>query len=76
MKGASHCSFHRVGHTSYFDKVLPTTSFSTYSNLLNHFIFADFLLVEGYQQGALRKQSVISPFKKRFKTISLRKCNW
>ena len=56
MKGAGHCSFHRVGHTSYFEKVLPTTSFSTYSNLLNHFIFADFLLVEGYQQGARRKQ--------------------
>ena len=30
--------------------------------------------VEGYQQGALRKQPTIAPFKEQFKTISLRKC--
>ena len=49
---------------------------STQSDLLNNFIFADFLLIEGYQQSALRKQPVIAPFKERFKTISLRNCNW
>ena len=54
-------------------KVLLITSISAYSNLVNNFIFADFLLIKDYQQGALRKQPVIAPFKERFKTISLRK---
>ena len=54
-------------------KVLLITSISAYSNLLNNLIFADFLLVKDYQQAALRKQPVIAPLKKRFKTISLRK---
>ena len=53
-------------------KDLLITSISAYSNLLNNFIFADFLLVKDYQQVALTKP-VIAPFKKWFKTISLRK---
>ena len=46
------------------------------SNLLNHFIFADFLLKEDYQQGTLQKESVTAPFIERFKTTSLRNSNW
>ena len=46
---------------------------STYSKLLNHFIFARFLLIEGSEQGALRKDRILAPFVERFKTVTLGK---
>ena len=46
---------------------------STYSKLLKHFIYARFLLIEGYKQGALRKELTIAPFVERFKAGTLRK---
>ena len=32
-----------------------------------------FLLIEGYEQGALRKEPIFTPFVERFKTGRLRK---
>ena len=32
-----------------------------------------FLLIEGYEQGALRKEPIFAPFVERFKTGRLRK---
>ena len=39
--------------------------------LLRHCISAKFLLMEGYVQGALRKEMHIAPFVERFKTVAL-----
>ena len=39
---------------------------STYSNLLNHCIFAHPSLIEDYEQGALQKELLISPLTERF----------
>ena len=44
---------------------------SIYSNLLNHFIFVHLLLTKDYEEGALRKELVISPFVEQFKTATL-----
>ena len=46
---------------------------SAYSKLLKHFIFARFLLIEGCEQGALRKELIVAPFVELFKTATLRK---
>ena len=35
--------------------------------MLKHCVVADFLLIEGYVQGALRKELHIAPFLERFK---------
>ena len=45
---------------------------SIYSNSLNHFLFVYFLLIEDYEQGALRKELVSASFVERYKTASLR----
>ena len=45
----------------------------TWFNLLKHWNSAEFLLVEGYAQGALRKELRIAPFVERFKAATLRK---
>ena len=44
---------------------------STWNNLLKHWISVDFFLVEGYGQGALRKEQHIAPFVERFKITTL-----
>ena len=44
---------------------------STCNNLLKHYISADFLLVEGYVQGALQKKLRITPFVECFKIATL-----
>ena len=41
--------------------------------MLNHLIFADFMLTEDYQPGSLRKEPVTVPFIGRFKIASLKK---
>ena len=46
---------------------------SSYSKLLKHFIFAQLLRIEGYEQGALRKELTFVPFVERFKITTLRK---
>ena len=43
----------------YFEKVSLTSFISTSANLLQHFIFARFLLREDYGECALRKEPVI-----------------
>ena len=44
---------------------------SPYSKLLKRFIFARFLLIERYEQGALRKELIVAPFVQRFETGTL-----
>ena len=44
---------------------------NTWNHLLKHCIFVEFLLVEGYMQGALRKELRIAPFVESFETASL-----
>ena len=46
---------------------------STWNNLLKRCISADFLLMDGYAKGALRKELHIAPFVERFKTATLEK---
>ena len=52
-EGASNCCFCKAVSNNFFQKVLLINFISTYSKLLKHFIFARFLLMEGYEQGAL-----------------------
>ena len=47
----------------------------TYSKLLKHFIYARFLLIEGCEQGALRRELIFAPFVERLKTATLRKAS-
>ena len=65
--------FGRATEISYFEKVFMMNSIRTYRNLLKNFIFAHLLLLEDYDQGALRKDSVIATFMEQFKTATLRK---
>ena len=44
---------------------------STWSNLLKYSMSVNFLLIEGYAEGALRKELRISPFVEHFKIASL-----
>ena len=44
---------------------------STWNKLFKHCISVEFLLVEGYLKGALRKELRIAPFVERFKTATL-----
>ena len=46
----------------YFGKVLLMNSIRTYKNLLKKFISAHFLLLENFEQGALRKELIIATF--------------
>ena len=43
--------------------------------MIKYFIFARFLLIEGYGKCVLRKEPIISPFVERFKAATLRKAN-
>ena len=46
---------------------------SSWNDLHERCISADFLLMEGYAQGALRKDLHIAPFVECFKTVTLGK---
>ena len=46
---------------------------STWHKLIKHCISAEFLLVERYAQGALRKELHMDPLVERFKTATLGK---
>ena len=46
---------------------------SFWNNLLKHCISAEFLLMKGYVQGAVRKELRIDPLVQRFKTATLGK---
>ena len=46
---------------------------STWNNLLKHWISVDFFPVEGYGQGALRKDLRIAPFVERLDIATLAK---
>ena len=49
---------------------------SVSGNLFKNLIFVDLLLIEDYEQGALRKESIIAPFTEQFQTTTLRKWYW
>ena len=59
MEGASYCFFHKAVSNNLFQQVLLINFISTYANLLQHFIFACFLLIEDYGKCALQKEPVI-----------------
>ena len=59
MEGASYCCFCKAVSNNFFQQVLLINIISTYANLLQHFIFARFLLIEDYGKCALRKEPVI-----------------
>ena len=44
---------------------------SNWNKFFKHYISVEFLLVEGYVKGALRKELYIAPFVERFKTATL-----
>ena len=59
------------GEPFYFGKVLVINFPSTWNNLLKHCIPPEFLQMEGYVHGALRKELLIAPFVELSKTITL-----
>ena len=73
MKRAAYCSFHRALQNNWFEKVLLINFASTWNSLLKHCIYAKFLLMEEYAQGALQKELHIDPFVEHFKIANLGK---
>ena len=73
MKGAAYCSFRIALSNRYFGKVLLIRSVRAWNNFFKYCISAEFLLMQGYVQGTLRKELLIAPFVERFKTATLRK---
>ena len=52
----------RAVENSYFEEVLLMNSIRINRNLLKKFVFAHFVLLEDYEQGALRKETVMVTF--------------
>ena len=73
MKGAAHGSFRRALLNSYF---LLTKAIATWKNLPKHCIFADFLLILNYIQGALQKELLIVSFVELFKNANFGTSSW
>ena len=78
VQGAIQMELHIAPLVKHFKTATSRRSsrrsfFSTWNNLLKHWISAEFLLVKGYVQGALRKEMRIAPFVERFKTATLGK---
>ena len=46
-------------------------NFASTWNWLKHWFLSEFLLIESYLQGALRKELCIAPFVERFKITTL-----
>ena len=57
-----------LSQSNYFQKFLLINFISTCSNWLNKISFTHFLLIKGFGQYSLRKESVIAPFVEWFKT--------
>ena len=70
-KGAAHSSFHRGFEIATLGSsckwILPVL----WIKLFKHWIYVEFLLVEGYVQGALRKDLLMAPSIERFITATL-----
>ena len=60
----------------WFEKAFLINFISAYSNWLKDLFFARFMLIEDYEQGALRKELIVAPFVERFETATLRKPSW
>ena len=75
-KGAAHYSFCRALYNSYFGKALLRDFANSWNNLLKHCTSAEYLLIQGYVQGALRKELFIAPFVEHFKITTLGKSQW
>ena len=54
-------------------EVLLIKVITTWKNLPKHYVYADFLLILSYIQGALRKELLIASFVELFKNANLRK---
>ena len=72
-KGAVPCSFRRVPLNSYLGKVLLRDIASIWNNFLKNSISAQYLVMQGYVQDALQKESLIAPLVEHFKTAALGK---
>ena len=72
-KGAVYCSFRRALSDSYVEKVLLINFAITRNSLLEHCSSAEYLLITGYVEGALRMELLITPFVEHFKTTTLGK---
>ena len=59
MEGVSYWCFRKAISNNFFQQVLMINTLSAYANLLQHFIFACFLLIEDHGKCALRKDLVI-----------------
>ena len=59
MEGASYCCFCKAVSNNFFLLVLLINIINTCANLIQHFIFARFLLIEDYGKYVLRKEPVI-----------------
>ena len=72
MEGASYYCFRIAVSNNFFQQILLINIISTYANLLQHSIFARFLLIEDYGKCALRKEPIIGcSFKHHFARVVL-----
>ena len=72
-KGAVYCSFRRALSDSYVEKVLLINFAITRNSLLEHCSSAEYFLITGYVEGAIRMELLITPFVEHFKTTTLGK---
>ena len=68
QKELRNAPFVELFKNNYFWKNFLINFASTWNNLHKHCISNEFLLVEGYVQGAIRTELHIAPFVERFKT--------
>ena len=67
IEGASYFCFLKAVSNNFFQQVLLIDFISTCVNLLQHFVFSRFLLIDHYRKCALRKDQVIGcGFKRLF----------
>ena len=74
MKGVVNCSFRTALSKNYFGKVLLINLAIIWKNLLEHCISVEYLLMNGYLQGALRREVLVAPFLEHFNITTLGKC--
>ena len=76
IKGAAHSFFRKTLWSSYLGQVLLMNFASTWNKLFKPCFSVEFLLVDGYAQGALRKELFNAAFMEHFKTATLERCCW
>ena len=66
MESPSYCCFRKAVSNNFFQKILLINYIGTYANLLQHFIFARFLLIENYGKCAHWSQFKTVIFQKSY----------